>query len=255
MNLFYRKLGQGKPLFILHGLFGSSDNWQTLGKKFAEHFEVFLIDQRNHGQSFHSEEWNYTAMSNDLVGIMEENGLDKISIIGHSMGGKTALQFAINHSEKVEKLVVVDIASKYYPIHHRTILDSLLSLDLTHIASRKEAENILSQKITNSGELQFLLKNLYWKDAQNNQLAWRFNLPIINNNIEFIGEEQSAELKPIQVPTLFIRGDKSNYILDADFSSIKKSFLHASFETIPNSGHWVQAEQPLLFYNAVMAFL
>ena len=255
MNLFYRKLGQGKPLFILHGLFGSSDNWQTLGKKFAEHFEVFLIDQRNHGQSFHSEEWNYTAMSNDLVDIMEENGLGKISIIGHSMGGKTAMQFAIHHPEKVEKLVVVDIAPKYYPIHHREILDALLSIDLSKVSTRKEAEQLLSQKIKEPGVLQFLLKNLFWKDVQNNQLAWCFNLDVINRKIEIVGEEQNAELNPITAPSLFIRGDKSNYILDADFASIKKSFLHASLATIANSRHWVQAEQPALFYEAVMAFL
>ena len=147
MNLFYRKLGQGKPLFILHGLFGSSDNWQTLGKKFAEHFEVFLIDQRNHGQSFHSEEWSYAAMSDDLLGVMQENGLGKITIIGHSMGGKAAMHFAIHHPEKVEKLVVVDIAPKYYPVHHREILDALLSIDLSKISTRKEAEQLLSQKI------------------------------------------------------------------------------------------------------------
>ncbi|MES1224513.1 MAG: alpha/beta fold hydrolase, partial [Bacteroidota bacterium] len=222
-HLFYRKLGQGKPLFILHGLFGSSDNWQTLGKKFSEHFEVYLIDQRNHGQSFHSEEWTYEAMSNDVLNLVEENKLGKISIIGHSMGGKAAMQFAIHHPEKLEKLIVVDIGPKYYPVHHRQILDALLELDLTKISSRKEAESFLAQRIKNVGELQFLLKNLYWKDTQNNMLAWRFNLDVINQKIETVGEEQNAEKDPVKIPSLFLRGDKSAYISEDDIPGIKRS--------------------------------
>ena len=255
MNLYYRKLGQGKPLFILHGLFGSSDNWQTLGKKFAEHFEVYLIDQRNHGQSFHAEEWNYEAMSTDLLNLVVENKLDKIILLGHSMGGKAAMHFTMKHAEKVEKLIVVDIAPKYYPVHHREILDALLGLDLTKISSRKEAEVTLSKKIHNVGELQFLLKNLYWKDAQNNLLAWRFNLDVINRKIETVGEEQSSETKPVEIPTLFLRGDRSHYILDEDISVIKKSFLTVELKTISAAGHWVQAEQPGLFYDACMLFI
>ena len=255
MNLFYRKLGQGQPLFILHGLFGSSDNWQTLGKKFAEHYEVYLIDQRNHGQSFHSNVWNYQAMSDDILNLIAENKLNKIILLGHSMGGKAAMHFSIQHPEKVQKLVVVDIAPKYYPVHHRTILDAIFSLNLTSISSRKEAENFLSQKIQHVGELQFLLKNLYWKDAQNNQLAWRFNLEVITSKIEIVGEAQNAEGNPVQLPTLFIRGEKSNYILEQDFSIIKNSFANAQIQTIAAAAHWVQAEQPALFYEAVSLFL
>ena len=255
MNLFYRKLGQGRPIFILHGLFGSSDNWQTLGKKFAEHFEVYLIDQRNHGQSFHSEEWNYHAMSEDLLNLTKENNLDKIMLIGHSMGGKAAMNFTVNHPEKVEKIIVVDIAPKYYPIHHRQILDALVSLNLSKVSSRKEAENILSQKIEDLGELQFLLKNLYWKDIQNKQLSWRFNLDVINRKIEIVGEEQKAENNPVSIPTLFLRGEKSHYILEEDFSAIKKSFSNVRLETINGARHWVQAEQPTLFYEAAISFL
>jgi esterase len=255
MNLFYRKLGAGKPLFILHGLFGSSDNWQTLGKKFAENFEVYLIDQRNHGQSAHTNDWSYAFMSDDILQIIEENKLPKISVIGHSMGGKAAMQFAMMHPSLLEKLIVVDIAPKYYPVHHTLILDALLSLDLTKIASRKEAESILAQKIKNQGELQFLLKNLYWKDMQNNVLAWRFNLDVIASKIEIVGEEQNAAAHPVEVPTLFIRGEKSNYIQNTDFASIHASFPNAGIETISAAGHWVQAEQPLHFYDAVLGFL
>ncbi len=255
MNLFYRKFGQGKPLFILHGLFGSSDNWQTLGKKFAENFEVFLIDLRNHGQSFHSNEWNYGVMSEDILNLMDVEGLAKINIIGHSMGGKVAMHFAMHHSEKLEKLIVVDISPKYYPVHHQKILEALFELDLTKISSRKEAESLLSEKINNPGELQFLLKNLYWKDVQNNVLAWRFNLQVIYRDIEIVGEEQDASAAPVLLPTLFIKGEKSNYIQQDELSLIVSSFPNSVVQSIPGAGHWVQAEQPILFYEACMGFL
>ncbi len=255
MQLFYRKLGQGKPLFILHGLFGSSDNWQTLAKRFAEKYEVYLIDQRNHGQSFHSEEWNYQAMSNDILSILQENNLKEVILLGHSMGGKAAMHFSIQHPEKVIKLIVVDIAPKYYPVHHNAILDALNSLPLTEISSRKEAESWLAQRIKNNGELQFLLKSLYWKDVQSNQLAWRFNLEIISQEIEIVGEAQNAEMNPVSVSTLFVRGEKSDYITHTDLEGIHKSFANAQIITIQNAGHWVQAEQPVPFFEAVNGFL
>ncbi len=255
VNLFYRKLGQGKPLFILHGLFGSSDNWQTLGKRFAENYEVYLIDLRNHGQSFHSNEWNYAAMSNDILNLMDAEKLHQINIIGHSMGGKAAMHLAINHSERIEKLIVVDISPKYYPVHHQKILEALFELDLAKISSRKEAENKLSEKIKNQGELQFLLKNLYWKDVQNSLLAWRFNLEVIKRDIEIVGEEQDASAAPVLIPTLFIKGEKSNYIQQDELSLILSSFPNSAVQSISGAGHWVQAEQPELFYQACIEFL
>jgi esterase len=255
MHLFYRKLGQGEPLFILHGLFGSSDNWQSLAKKFAEHFEVYTIDQRNHGLSFHSNEWNYEAMSNDILELMDELNIQKINLIGHSMGGKAAMHFGLQHPQRVAKLVVADIAPKYYPIHHRELLDALVQLDLSKFSSRKEAEIELAQKISNQGELQFILKNLYWKDSSTNQLAWRFNLSVINSSIEIVGEEQHATDSPPLFPCLFVRGEKSNYISDLDFENCKKSFVNAQLKTINGAAHWVQAEQPQLFFEAVAKFL
>jgi pimeloyl-ACP methyl ester carboxylesterase len=255
VNLYYRKLGKGKPLFILHGLFGSSDNWQTLAKRFAEHFEVYLIDQRNHGLSFHSDEWTYADMSEDILNLTRTCGLEKIYLLGHSMGGKAAMHFAMQHADKLEKLIVVDISPRYYPVHHQSILDALYTLDLSKITSRKEAESELSQKIKNPGELQFLLKNLYWKDAQNKELAWRFNLAVIKNNIEIVGEAQDASLNPVRISSLFIKGEKSNYIGESDVPVILKSFPNSKIETIPDAGHWVQAEKPSLFYESCLDFL
>ncbi len=253
MNLFYRKLGKGKPLFILHGLFGSCDNWQSLGKRYAENFEVYLIDQRNHGQSFHSPDWNYDFMATDIKSICNQNGLNQISLLGHSMGGKAAMTFALNYPEMVEHLIVVDISPAYYPIHHRTILDSLLHLDLTLVKSRKEAESELSKSIKNIAELQFLLKNLYWKDLENQLLAWRFNLKVINENIEEVGKAQEGIA--YTKPTLFIKGEQSNYILDSHLNQMKSLFPKSDIVTIPSAGHWVQAEQPDAFFKACADFL
>ena len=253
MELFYRKIGKGEPLFILHGLFGSGDNWQSLAKRFSENFEVYVIDQRNHGQSFHSSDWNYDFMVDDLIEIIRQNSLSKINLIGHSMGGKTAMQFALSYPELVQNLVVVDISAKYYPVHHRQILNALLSLDLNKIKSRKEAESELAKSIQNIGELQFLLKNLYWKDVQNNQLAWRFNLDVINSKIEEVGREQSTG--NYTGPSLFIRGELSNYVLNADQEMHSKLFPSSHLETIQGAGHWVQAEKPEAFFQVANQFL
>lgn len=253
MKLAYKKLGQGQPLIILHGLFGSADNWQTLGKKFAENFEVYLVDQRNHGHSPHSDEWNYKVMSDDIYELTRENNLKDVIILGHSMGGKTAMQFVANHPELTDKLIVADIAPKHYPPHQNDVIEALYSVELDNITSRKEAEEQLGKKINDFGTKQFLLKNLYWKD--DNKLAWRFNLDVIANNIEKVGETFEVESKTINVPTLFLRGEKAKYILDEDIPQIKKIFPNAEVKTIANAGHWIHAEQPKAFYNAVMEFI
>ena len=255
MNLFYRKFGKGKPLFILHGLFGSGDNWLTIGKNLAEKFEVYLIDLRNHGQSFHSEEWNYRVMATDVYNLMMHLNLDKISLIGHSMGGKTAITFSTMFPKLTEKLVVVDIATKYYPVHHQEILEAINPLPIHEITSRKQAEQILSEKINNPGELQFLCKNLYWKDPKVNLLAWRFNAETITKKIEIVGEEQYAQGQEFTFPVLFVKGANSDYIKTEDEEGIRQLFPNAQFASVPNAGHWVQAEQPLLFFEAVDKFL
>lgn len=248
MKLFFRKYGEGAPLIILHGLFGSADNWNTLGKKFGEYFTTYLVDQRNHGQSPHSEIWNYDVMAEDIFELMQDENIQKANILGHSMGGKTAMFFALKYPEKVDCLLISDISPRYYPIHHREIIDALKSLPLPDLKSRNAAEELLKETITDSATRQFLLKNLYWKDEK---LAWRFNLNVIEANIEEVGKALPPGLK-YQGKAIFIRGDRSNYITENDWKEIQVIFPYAELITIKNSGHWIHAEQPMEFFNAVV---
>lgn len=250
MKLNFKKLGSGQPLIILHGLFGSSDNWQTHGKKLAEYFEVYLVDQRNHGKSDWSEEFNYELMAEDLNEFIEEQGLDEVIIIGHSMGGKTAMHFAQMHEEKLNKLVIVDMGIKSYPVHHDEIIEGLKSLDLSKIKSRGEANKSLAKYIENNAIRQFLLKNLYWKEK--GQLAWRINIPVLEREINEIVKELPK--KEVLIDTLFMRGGQSNYILEKDYEAIKKVFPLATFHSIEEAGHWIHAEAPEKFINEVIGY-
>lgn len=251
MKLHYKKMGSGEPLIVLHGLMGMLDNWQTPAKTFAEHFEVFLIDQRNHGHSPHSDDFSYQLMMEDLLEFVEDHDIHQAHFLGHSMGGKTVMKFAQNYPDYVDKLIVADIAPRAYEVHHQQILAGLLAVNLETTKSRKEAEQILSQYISEFGVKQFLLKNLYWKEK--GKLAWRFNLETINKVIADIGEEINDAM--FEGETLFIRGEISNYITDSDFDMIHTYFPSAKVTTIKNAGHWVHAEQPELFINEVIDFL
>jgi pimeloyl-ACP methyl ester carboxylesterase len=250
MKLHYRKYGEGRPIVILHGLFGSSDNWQTLGKKFADNFEVYLVDQRNHGHSPKSNEFNYQLLSDDLYNLITDLELENIILIGHSMGGKTVMTFTQQHPEFIEKLIVVDIGPKAYPMHHNIILEGLNSLDLSIIKSRGQADKQLSKYIEDLGVKQFLLKNLYW--VETGQLGWRINIPVLEEKMPDIIAAIPDEI--VGTPTLFIRGEKSNYIVEDDFQNIYDQFTNSEIETIYNAGHWVHAENPFSFYNIVMDF-
>ncbi len=254
MQLAYRKFGEGQPLLILHGLFGQSDNWNTLAKRFAEQgFEVYAIDQRNHGLSLHSVDWNYTAMACDILEFIQEHQLKNPILLGHSMGGKTAMFFELEHSGILDKLIIADIAPVIYAAHHNEVIKALKSVDFNVVANRKDAEASLSQYISDFGTKQFLLKNIYWKDENDKKMDWRFNLDVIADNYHEILVEVPA--KTSQVETLFIRGAKSVYISDADLPEIAARFPNYELVTIPNAGHWVHAEQPDMFYEAVMKFL
>jgi len=252
VDLFYRKFGDGPPLFILHGLFGSSDNWVTFGKQLADHYQVIIPDMRNHGQSPHSDLWGYKYMADDIHQLVEKLNFEKVSILGHSMGGKTGITFADHYGEIMDKLVVVDIAPRFYPIRHRKILDGLLSIDLQAIKSRKAASDQLASYVPELSVRQFLLKNLD-RDGEKS-FQWKLNLKIINRHLENVGLDTYPK-NIIDIPTMFVRGINSDYITDDDILEIREYFSDVSVESIGNAGHWLHAEQPEVFYDTIIKFL
>lgn len=253
MELYSRIEGEGKPLLIIHGFLGMSDNWKTLGSQFAQQgFQVHLLDMRNHGKSPQSEEFTYAAMVQDVYDYCAAHQLEKVNLLGHSMGGKIVMLFATTYPEKVEKLIVADIGPKYYAPHHQTILAGLNAIDFSVKPSRAEVETTLSLYIKDFGTRQFLLKNLYWVEP--GQLGFRFNLDVFNRKIETIGNALPFE-SHFDKPTLFLRGDKSDYILDSDFETIHHHFPNAEIKTIKNAGHWLHAENPTDFYDMVLGYL
>lgn len=253
MKLHSNILGEGQPFIFLHGFLGMSDNWKSLGTKFSEEgYEVHLIDQRNHGRSFHSTEFNYEVMVEDLKNYCDEHQLNDIVLLGHSMGGKTAMLFAVEFPELVSKLIVADISPRYYPTHHDEILKGLSSLDFQTLKSRGEADEQLSHYVTDFGIRQFLLKNLYWKEK--GVLALRMNLEVLKDQSDEIGEPLPMHTK-FEKSTLFLRGDRSEYISLQDESLIHSHFPKSEIVTIANSGHWLHAENPTDFYAEVNNFL
>lgn len=251
MELYYRSSGHGNPLIILHGLFGSSDNWMGIGKQFARRYEVIIPDLRNHGRSPHSSSWDYPAMAHDIFELTQKTGMTSIRLLGHSMGGKVAMAFAATHPSLVHKLVIADIAPRRYPVHHRSILDGLLSIVPGQLSGRKEADEILSRYVPEAGVRQFLLKNL---ERTGDTFRWKLNLEEINRQIENVGMSTYPD-EVIKTPTLFARGANSDYISDGDIMEIRQFFSHAQVETIRNAGHWLHAEQPAAFLQIVSSFL
>jgi pimeloyl-ACP methyl ester carboxylesterase len=252
MELNYKIYGQGDPVIIMHGMFGMLDNWQLIAKSLAEDFMVYLIDLRNHGRSPHSDNFGYSVMSDDLLIFMDENWLHHAHIVGHSMGGKVAMKFALENQDMVDKLVIVDIAPKTYEGNHESIIKALTGLDLSSITSRTEAELYLRRHIEEESTIQFLLKNLSReKDAG---YRWKMNLPVIVSYYrEILGHDESNDT--FGGPTLFIRGEKSNYINPSEFPGFLQNFPNAKLETVANAGHWVHAENPEGFLKILSAFL
>ena len=251
MKLFFRELGQGQPFIILHGLMGSADNWLTQAKMLASQYHVYTVDQRNHGQSPHSDEFDYKVLANDVKDFINEHSIEHPIILGHSMGGKAAMNFAVSNPTMLDRLIVVDIAPKAYPVHHDSIVDGLNAIPINSLQSRNEADKILSQYLSEADVRQFLLKNLLRKPAGG--FTWKINLGVIDKNIEKI----SADMQfPgfYSGPTLFVRGGKSNYVKDEDRQRINDLFPNSSVVTM-DTGHWVQAEKPQEFVEVVRNFL
>ncbi len=252
MQLNYKEFGQGEPIIILHGLFGTLDNWQTIAKQLAENFRVFIIDQRNHGKSPHSKAFSYDILSADLKAFMDEKYIYKAIIVGHSMGGKTAMRFALDNPDMVNKLVVVDIAPKAYKGGHEIILEAMFDLDLDTLTDRKEIDEQLKIKIPEDGVRLFLMKNLSREKGGN--YRWKMNLPVLKDKyLEILGAIESDET--FDEPTLFIRGANSHYINDDDVLDIHDMFPMMQLATIENAGHWVHAENPNAFVTKLMEFL
>ncbi|RXG29464.1 alpha/beta fold hydrolase [Leeuwenhoekiella palythoae] len=247
--------GSGKPFVILHGFLGMGDNWKTLANQFAEAgYQMHLVDQRNHGRSFHSDTFNYEVLAEDLKNYCQEHGLKDIVLLGHSMGGKTAMLFAMRYPEYINKLIIADIAPKYYAPHHQQILKGLTALSENHEArtSRGNADDFLKEYISDWGTRQFLLKNLYWQ--KDKTLALRVNLPVLKREVEAIGEGLPTQTV-YEGATLFLNGLKSDYITEDDKPLIKAHFPAAKIIGIEKAGHWLHAENPKDFYAEVMKFL
>jgi len=254
MKLFCRQFGSGPPMVILHGLFGISDNWVSIARALGERFTVYVPDLRNHGLSPHSEVFDFAVLEDDLLGLMEEFSLNNIILLGHSLGGKTSMNFALHHPLSIKKLIIVDIGLKKAPgnTEHQMLIDAMLSVDFSKARARSDVERQLETKVHSLRLRQFLLKNVYWRDKST--LDWRLNLQAINNNLlnVFEGVDFPGQYKG---PVLFIRGGRSDYIEEQDLRDLQNKFPGAIVKTIPEAGHWVHADSPGEFLEAVRTFL
>jgi len=253
MRLHYKEAGEGRPLILLHGLFGSGDNWATPAKSFAEAgWHTIMVDQRNHGRSPHAPEMSYPLMADDLQELIGQHQWDRPVLLGHSMGGKTVLSHAQRYPGSASGIVVVDIAPRFYAPHHGSVFSALNAVDLSSVNSRKEVEVLLQSRLADAPAVQLLLKNLYWNDRE--RLAWRFNIQALEQNIEEIGKEL-PEGPVIDVPTLFVRGGASGYITEEDERVISRRFSNAQVRTVQGAGHWIHADAPGPFTAIVNEFL
>jgi len=238
---------EGTDLLILHGFLGMGDNWKTHAKGFSERgFRVHLLDQRNHGRSFWNETFNYEVMAEDVIRYCEAKNLNKVLVLGHSMGGKTAMHLACSYPSKVKALLIADIAPKKYEPHHQQILNGLSQLNFDQLHTRAAADEELSKTVSDPATRQFLLKNLYWVEP--GKLGLRLNTEVLKNVSEAIGAGLDPKAQS-GLPCLFIKGERSAYILDTDLPVIKHHFPAAKLELIPKVGHWLHAENPKRFFE------
>jgi esterase len=252
LELNHKDYGSGPAVIILHGLFGTLDNWQTIARMLGEHFTVFILDQRNHGRSPHSDVMNYEAMAEDLRLFMETHGIYEAHIIGHSMGGKVAMQFALYYPDFVKKLVVLDIVPKKYAGGHEDIFKALMGLDLAVMKTRDEVQTYLMAKLEGDlSEVLFLMKDL--TRTPEGSFEWKMNLPVLNANYPTLMDAVYGA--DFMGPTLFVRGSKSHYVQDSDMPLILELFPEAELDTIEGAGHWIHADKPHELLEVLMRFL
>lgn len=253
MMLNYKTFGEGFPLVILHGLLGSLDNWLSIARHFSIHFCVYIVDLRNHGKSPHSTDFSYQIMVDDLCEFFEQHSIKKAHLLGHSMGGKVAMKFAMQHPVKVEKLVVADVAPVQYEDRHSHIFKALLAINLSETKTREAVEMQLRSHLAHEDEstIQFLMKGLY-RNGENN-FAWRFNVVALCDAYQMIADGVGGE--PFSGKTLFIKGQQSNYINAENYSEIQQFFPNNTLEEIAGAGHWVHADAPKEFSEKVLHFL
>ena len=252
MTLNHKSFGDGKPLVILHGLLGSLDNWVTVSKYLAKKYKVYIIDLPNHGKSYHTKYFSYENMANDLDSFFVENGLTKFSLLGHSMGGKLALKYVDMFKDKIDKLILVDIANKNYEsTRFNNVFDAIFSISLNNLETRKDADSIVSEIIKNAGERHFVLKNL---KRTSQGFEWSPNINLLYSNLSAISSKIILNNK-VKINTLLILGENSNYFTDQDKNDLSNEFEKYLIKSVKNSGHWVHAENPKDFILVLEAFL
>lgn len=251
MKLNYKVFGEGPPVFILHGLMGMLDNWQVQAKWLSEHFTAIIVDLRNHGHSPHAPSHTYDDMAEDLRELQQDLGYRTAHWLGHSMGGKAAMNFAQRFPTRVDKLVVVDIGPRYYPVHHQLVLAAIRAVPLATLVKRTDAEPHLAHFLSDSPTRQFLMKNLYYDE--HGAFQWRFNAAAIESQIEHVG--QAIQVKRFVGETLFVRGGASTYVADADWPEMQRWFPASRLVTVDGAGHWVHADKPNEFFQIVSSFL
>jgi len=264
MRMFYRKYGSGSPLIILHGLFGSSDNWITVARNLAGRFTVYLPDQRNHGQSPHSPAHDYGLMKDDLAWLADELGLERFFLAGHSMGGRTAMKYALNFPERINGLLVADISpfrnKKSYNDDrdkYLEILNFMLNSDISGITSRSAVESLMKSAVSQLKTRDLIMKNL--KRMPDNSFSWKLNPQALLDNLERIMDgitDDDHETSAITgFPVFFLRGERSWFIGENDFPGIMRLFPGAEFITIPGAGHWLHYDNPEAVTECFLRFI
>lgn len=251
MKLNYKSFGEGEAVVILHGLFGMLDNWQSFAKELSKEYQVFIVDQRNHGKSAHSDDFNYELLAEDLRGFIVDQKIGPCHIIGHSMGGKTAMTFVKKYPLMAKSMIVVDITTKAYPNGHNDIFEAIQAIRFESLTGRKEAEDMLKIRLRDQGVIQFLLKSFYRKP--NGSYEWKTNFESLFKNYSRITEAIIIE-KPIETTTMFVKGKKSSYILESDLDDLRNIFKKLKIVEL-EAGHWIHAELPTLLLQEVSGFL